>query len=181
MLAQVKITPQHIARLVALLAVIAISVYVYSIRDQAEELAVLGYPGIFVLALLSYATVLLPAPATLVIFTMGAVLHPALVGLVAGAGAALGELSGYMAGYSGQAVLERSAIYERMVRMMSRAGPITIVLLAALPNPFFDLAGVAAGALKVPVRRFFVWVWVGETLKMLFLAYFGSSLPLIFR
>ncbi len=34
-----------LARIMALFVVIALSVFVFSIRDQAEELAVYGYPG----------------------------------------------------------------------------------------------------------------------------------------
>jgi uncharacterized membrane protein YdjX (TVP38/TMEM64 family) len=50
------------------------------------------------------------------------------------------------------------------------------LLLAAIPNPFFDLAGVVAGALKMRVRVFLFWVWIGETIKMMFFAYAGSRL-----
>ena len=63
-------------RILALLAVIAISVYIFSIRDQAEKLAVYGYPGIFLLSFMAYATVILPAPGVAVVFTMGAIFNP---------------------------------------------------------------------------------------------------------
>lgn len=164
-----------IARILALLVVVAISVFIFSIRDEAERFAVYGYPGIFLLAFLSYATVLLPAPGVAVVFTMGSVFNPLGVALAAGAGAALGEISGYLAGFSGQAVIENADLYERLNRWMSRNGPLTVLVLSAVPNPFFDLAGVAAGALKMPFRRFLFWVWIGETLKMTFFAYFGAG------
>ena len=61
----------NIARILSLVAVIAITVYVYSVRDKAEELALYGYPGIFLIALLTNATVLLPAPGIAVVFAMG--------------------------------------------------------------------------------------------------------------
>jgi membrane protein YqaA with SNARE-associated domain len=174
MLAQIKFNRQTVLRVLALIAVVAISLYVFSIRNQAEELARYGYPGIFLLAFLSYATVLLPAPAVLVVFGMGAVFNPYVVALVAGAGAALGEISGYLAGYSGQAVIERAEVHARLSRWMARNGPLTVLVLAAVPNPFFDLAGVIAGALKMPIPRFLFWVWIGETLKMLFFALTGA-------
>ncbi|HNT24089.1 MAG TPA: VTT domain-containing protein [Anaerolineales bacterium] len=169
-------TRTTILRIIALVAVVAISVYIFSIRDRAEELAVYGYPGIFLLAFLSYATVFLPAPGVAVIFTMGAVFNPLAVALVAGAGAALGEVVGYMAGFSTQVVTERTAIYQRLVEWMKRNGPVTIFLLSAIPNPFFDLAGVAAGALRTPVPHFLFWCWLGETVKMIFFAYGGAVL-----
>jgi len=148
-----------LARILALVAVIGISIFVYSIRDQASEFAIYGYPGIFVIAFLSNATVLLPAPGIAVVFAMGGVFNPIAVGLAAGAGGSLGELSGYLAGFSGQAIIEQVDVYERLVLWMTRNGNLTILLLAALPNPFFDLTGIAAGALKMPILRFLFWCW----------------------
>ncbi len=168
---------QHtLIRLLALVFVIGLSVTIFVLREQARQLAVLGYPGIFLLSFLAYATVILPAPGVTVVFTMGAVFHPFFVALAAGIGAALGELVGYMAGFSGQIVVERADIYQRLCEWMKKNGAITVLVLSALPNPFFDLAGIAAGALKLPVWRFLLWCWIGETLKMLFFAYAGSSL-----
>ena len=122
-----------------------------------------------------YITVLLPAPGIAVVFAMGGVFNPIGVGLAAGAGGALGELSGYLAGFSGQAVIERADIYDRMVQWMQRNGDWTILLLAAMPNPFFDITGIAAGALKMPVWRFLFWCWLGVTTKMTIFAYLGSA------
>jgi len=156
--------------------VIGISVYIYSIRDQAAELAGYGYLGIFIVSFMAYATVLLPAPGIWLVFTMGAFFPPFGVALAAGAGAALGEMSGYLFGFSGQGVMERAKVYDRLTHWMSKNGPLTVFFLAAIPNPFFDLAGVAAGALKMRVPTFLLWVWLGETTKMMVFAYAGSSL-----
>lgn len=169
-------TKQTLARLLALIVVIALSVFIFAIRDRAEQLAVFGYPGVFVLAFLSYATVLLPAPGVAVVFTMGAVFNPLGVALAAGTGAALGEFSGYLAGYGSQSVAERTPIYQSLRHWMQRNGPLTVVILSVIPNPFFDLAGLAAGALKMPLGQFFWWCWIGETLKMLFFSYGGSAI-----
>src|SRR3990172_8123313 len=109
---------QKIARILALVAVIAITVFIYSIRDQAARLAIYGYPGIFLISFLAYATVLLPAPGVAVVFAMGAVFHPAGVAIAAASGAALGESVGYLAGFSGQGVAERADIYERLTNFI---------------------------------------------------------------
>ena len=53
------------------------------------------------LSILSNATVLIPLPGVLLTSAMGAVFNPVYVALAAGSGAALGELSGYMAGVGG--------------------------------------------------------------------------------
>jgi len=167
-----------IARILALLVVIAISIYIYSIRDQAEQLARYGYPGIFVLSILANATVLLPAPGVLFVFAMGAVFDPFWVAIASGAGAALGELSGYLAGFSGQAVVENKDYYERLRNWMEthrKLSDIAITVLAFIPNPLFDLAGMAAGTLKIHLIRFLFFCLIGKILKMMIFSYAGSS------
>jgi len=104
-----------LVRIAAVLVVIGITVYVFTIRENIEQYTVYGYPGIFVIALLTNATVLLPAPGVAVVYAMGAVFNPLGVALAAGTGGALGELSGYLAGFSGQAVVERAEVYERVL------------------------------------------------------------------
>lgn len=162
-------------RLLALFLVIGISVFVYSVRDQAAKLAVYGYPGIFVLSFLAYATVFLPAPGIAVVFTMGALFNPFLVALSAGSGAALGELTGYLAGYSGQGLAERAKLYSKLEGWMRKNGPLTIFFLSAIPNPFFDLAGASAGVLRMPALKFLLSCWLGEVVKMTFFSFAGSA------
>lgn len=164
-----------ITRILAFLVVIAITVGVFMIRDRAEEFAAFGYPGIFLLALISNATVLVPAPGLAVVFAMGAVFNPVGIALAAGAGGALGELSGFLAGFSGQAVIENYKVYKRYHSWMEKYGGPAVMVLASIPNPFFDIAGIAAGALKMKVYKFLFWCWIGVTLKMLLFAYLGSS------
>lgn len=161
-------------RVIALLAVIAITIFIYSIRDQAEQLQAYGYPGIFILSLLSNATIILPAPGLAVTFAAGGVFDPFWVGIAAGAGAALGELTGYVAGFSGQGVLEGTKVYERMEDLTRRYGSWTVLFLAIIPNPFFDVAGAAAGALRMPVSTFLLWATIGKIIKMWIFAYAGA-------
>lgn len=163
-----------LARILALLAVIAITVFIFFIRDQVELLGKFGYPGIFLLSVLANATLIMPAPGIAITFAMGAIFHPIGVGLAAGTGSALGELTGYLAGFSGQAIAERTPIYERLERWTARHGGLTILVLAFIPNPIFDIAGAAAGALRMPLIKFLFWVWIGKTLKMLVFAYAGA-------
>jgi membrane protein DedA with SNARE-associated domain len=44
-----------------------------------------------------------------------------------------------------------------------------------MPNPFFDLTGIAAGALKMPILRFLFWCLIGVTFKMTVFALLGSA------
>ena len=171
-----KDTLLNIARILALLFVIALSIYIITIpEEQAHKIEAYGYPGIFLLSILSNATVLIPAPGLIIVFSMGARFDPFLIGLAAGAGATIGELSGYLAGFSGQAIIENEKVYGKMVAWMERNGPLTLVFLAFIPNPLFDLTGIAAGALKMPIWKFLLWALVGKTLKMLITSYAGAG------
>ena len=168
-------------RIFALLIVVGITVYIYSIRERIDEYTVYGYPGIFLIALLTNATVLLPAPGVAVVYAMGGIFNPLGVALAAGTGGALGELSGYLAGFSGQAVIEENAMYERFQPWVHKYGPWAILVLAAIPNPFFDTAGIIAGISKMPMVHFLLACWGGQLIKMGMFAFAGAfSLDLFF-
>jgi membrane protein DedA with SNARE-associated domain len=160
-------------RILALLAVVGITVYIFSIRDQVEQFKQWGYGGIFLVALLANATVLLPAPGVAVIYAMGAIFNPFGVALAAGTGGALGELSGYLAGFSGQGVIERMDVYERIKPWVDKYGGWAILVLSAIPNPLFDVAGIAAGIAKMPLHTFLIFTWVGQLIKMSIFALAG--------
>jgi len=162
-----------ILRILALLAVVAITVYIYSIRNRVEDFAAFGYPGIFLIALLANATIFLPAPGVAIIYAMGAIFNPLGVGIAAGTGGALGELSGYLAGFSGQAVVERTDVYDRIKPWVDKYGGWAILVLSAIPNPVFDVAGIAAGIAKMPMKTFLFFVWIGQIIKMTLFAYAG--------
>jgi membrane protein YqaA with SNARE-associated domain len=164
-----------LARIAALLAVVGVIALAYSFRGRAAEFAAYGYPGIFLLSLLANSTLILPIPGIALTFAMGAVFNPYGVALAAGTGATLGELTGYLAGFSGQGIADNLSIYERLTEWMKRYGAWVVLLLAFIPNPFFDLAGAAAGTLKMPLGKFLLWLWIGKTLKMLVFALAGAN------
>ncbi len=164
----------NLLRILAIAAVIGITVYIYSIRDHVEDFAAYGYPGIFLVMLMANATVILPAPGVAVIFAMGAVFNPLGVAFAAGAGGAIGELTGYLAGYSGQAIVENTKIYNRILPWVKKYGAWMILVLSAFPNPFFDVAGIAAGISRIPLWQFLLACWVGQTIKMAMFAYAGA-------
>lgn len=164
----------NVLRVLVLAAVIGITVYIYSIREHVKEFAAFGYPGIFLIALLANATILLPAPGLAIVYAMGAIFSPVGVGLAAGTGGAIGELSGYLAGLSGQAVIERADIYDRIKPWVKKYGGWAIMVLSAVPNPFFDVVGIAAGIAKMPVQTFLLFTWIGQLIKMTSFALAGK-------
>jgi uncharacterized membrane protein YdjX (TVP38/TMEM64 family) len=160
--------PVRRLRIVQVLTVIAVVVALYAavhFRDRLQELKQYGYAAVFLVGLVSNATLILPVPGLAVSSVMGGVFNPWLVGLVGGVGQALGELTGYMAGYSGQTLVDENPIYDRLTRWMQRYGVVTIFVLALIPNPVFDLGGMAAGTLRFPLWKFLVSSIAGKVIK----------------
>ena len=96
-----------------------------------------------------------------------------LVGLAGGLGAAIGETTGYIAGYSGRAIITRRKMYLQVEGWVGRWGSIVIFLFALLPL-VFDLAGIAAGVLRFPFWKFFLICWLGRTLLYIVVALAGA-------
>ncbi|MEL7591223.1 MAG: VTT domain-containing protein [Anaerolineaceae bacterium] len=165
-----------VVRVLVILAVIALTVFLFLNRDRVQELEALGYPGIFLISLLSNATLVLPVPGVLFTSAMGAVFSPYLVAIAAGTGATLGEITGYMTGFSGQGVIENRQWYDRVTVWMKKYGGITILVLAFIPNPLFDIAGMVAGALRMPLWKYLVFSWIGKVGKMLLFALGGAQI-----
>jgi len=162
-------------RWLALLAALFISGAIIAFRDQLAGLGALGYPGLFLINFFSSATVVLPMPGLAVAFAAGGSLNPWLVGVAMGAGAATGELTGYLAGYSGQGLVEDNPTYRRIKRWMDRYGLWVLFVMAAIPNPFFDVAGMVSGVLRVPVIRFFIACCAGNIVKATTIALIGAE------
>ena len=161
-------------RLALFLAAIAMVVAAFLLRDRLT-LTQVGYGGIALASLIASAGLIIPVPALAAVCIGGALtLNPLIVGLVAGSAETLGELTGYFFGYSGQGMVQRSRLYLRLETWMRQREwfPLALLfLLSLVPNPVFDVVGLAAGALRVPVWKFLSTVWVGKTLKFLAVAY----------
>jgi membrane protein DedA with SNARE-associated domain len=147
------------------------------------QLTTYGYIGVFAIGFISAASIVLPMPGVAAIVSGGALLDPILgipapivVGLVGGVAEALGEMTGYAAGFGGSAIIQERSFYPVVESWMRRHGLITVFGLSAVPNPFLDLAGVAAGATRMPILRFFLGVWGGKTVKNIYLATGGLAL-----
>ena len=163
-------------RILALVGVLALIVVLFLFRNQVKKLEEYGYAGIFLISIAANATIIIPLPGIAFTTAMGAIFNPLGVAVAAGLGAAIGELTGYLAGFSGQAAVEKVSIYERLTNWMRQhqnLAYLAILLMAFIPNPLFDLAGMASGALKLPLWKFLIACAIGKILKMLMFAYAG--------
>ena len=133
-----------------------------------------GYLAIFYLNLIGAATIILPLPGVLAV-CVGAEssfgLNLMLIALCGAAGSTLGEVTAYLAGYAGHDFATKLRWYPRIHSLMERHGAATIFIVSVVPTPFFDLAGIAAGALHYPFRKFMSFVFVGKLLRLVLMAY----------
>ena len=166
-----------LATIISGLTIGGIAVYYrQEIRDlirSAHELGPLAYGLAFGINLISSASLFLPIPGWAMVFSMGSFLNPWLLGIVSGVGAALGETTGYFAGMGGKAFIEDSVWYQRFHKWISRYGMFALIVLAALPNPFFDMGGLIAGATGMPLWQFVLGTAIGKSIRFTVLAVTG--------
>ena len=138
-----------------------------------------GYTSIWFLAFIGAALVFLPVSALAAVCVAATVdLNPFLVAVVAASAEAIGEMTGYLAGMGGKAVFERNRFYLRFKNLFLRYAALTLFFGSIIPNPLFDIMGVAAGSTLYPVRRFLLLVFIGKTIKFTWVAlgcYYGVT------
>jgi membrane protein YqaA with SNARE-associated domain len=147
-------------------------IVLYSSRSL-EHVSTLDYLGVFIISLISSATLFIPAPSWIFVVNMGRILNPYLVGLAAGLGAGIGEITGYIAG-KGVSYLIKEERYNKYKDRIKKNDLLAIGILAFIPNPLFDAAGLAAGSLRIKLWRFIVPCIIGRTLRYILLAYLGE-------
>lgn len=151
----------------------------------------LGYTGGFLVGLLGGITVI-PAPSIAIVFTLGRVLNPVYIGLVAGLGEAIGAMTIYLTGAGIGSIFSRlrtlghapDKIKEgdksrwfaqsRLARWAGGHGASWLLFIssALVFSPFY-FAALAAGSARMDARRFFMVTLAGKLLKGLFVAFAG--------
>jgi len=145
---------------------------------SVERFATTAYLVVFVISLVSNASIIVPVPIFVAIMiTAAKYWDPVLVALVASVAGTLGEITGYYAGYFGKRIvhLENAPGYDRLVGWMKRYGPWGIFLISLQPILPFDVAGLLAGASKLPLWKFLLACWAGKFPKYLLGCYLGPA------
>jgi membrane protein DedA with SNARE-associated domain len=190
---------QHkLVRLVLAVAALSIALVpaigLLLVPDVADRLGGFGLIGVFLANIAGTATLFIPVPgltaaAQALIVDQGEEFNPLLVGVIGGAGMSVGEITAYYAGMmasqvmrgrelSGPRWFRRAAEWtaDRINWLLRRGwGVVTLFVLAAVPNPLFEVAGITAGSVRMPFRMFFASVTAGKILRGIVLAYLGST------
>jgi len=70
---------------------------------------------------------------------------------------------------------QRQAQFEQVRQLTRKYGALILAVLAALPFPLFDFAGIVAGVLRMRVIRFLLAVAIGKSIKYIILIMLGAS------
>jgi membrane protein DedA with SNARE-associated domain len=165
------------------------------------DLETFGYPGIFLANFFGTATVLIPVPgltaagqALIVQGPRELNLNPIGVILAGASGMTLAEITAYASGAIGRGVAEErpmplggriGGLMRRFARwidwLMARYGFATLLVLSAVPNIFFEFAGITAGATRMHFWRFLLAVAIGKTIRVIALVVIGDALLDLFE
>ncbi len=170
---------QQLSLFGAFVPIVAITVGVLFFRDDIEDLHTIGYAGIFVSNVIGSGSFVLPVPGIATVVFGATLWNPFLVAVAGGTGSTIGEIAAYLAGVGSYGLVRRVVgrnrwyvkWYGRLRGWIEARGIITIFIFAATPNPFFDLAGFAAGSMKYPLSRFILACWLGKMVKYGFVSY----------
>ncbi|MDH4268975.1 MAG: VTT domain-containing protein [Dehalococcoidia bacterium] len=154
---------------------VALSVFVLQHKSYIEEIAHWGYVGCFFINVITNGTLILPGVGPVLTFTLGGVLNPAIVGVIAGIGEAVGAIGAYFTGYAGRGLFRdtNSGLYLRLSNIVDRYGSKSIFFVSAVLFPLFYPFAVFLGMLRFGFVSFFLATWAGRTAKSMALAYLG--------
>lgn len=157
-------------------------------HTSLQEFAPTAYAIVFGVTLVCNASILVPVPFYISpIVAVASQWNPIIVALVASVAGTMGEMTGYYAGYLGKRIVVARDIagYNRFVDWVNRYGVLAIFLFSLQPILPFDIAGLTAGASRLPLWKFLLPCWAGKFPKYIVLCYFGPwffhFLPLWFQ
>jgi membrane protein YqaA with SNARE-associated domain len=142
-----------------------------------------GYLGVFLISLIGSISLFLPIPYTAIIFTISGIqkFDPLIVGLVSGAGSAVGEFSGYMLGLGGRKIVgKHMRRIELLQKFFDKFGPLAIFLFALTPLPD-DLLFIPLGVMRYSLLKAFIPAIIGKICMSLIVAYGGRFTVKIIR
>lgn len=125
------------------------------------------------------------AIAISVLFAASTIWNPFMVGIAAAIGVSVGGLGGYFAGLLGRNVLLKENFMCSINAMLCNQnignwvkdkGLLVIGILALQPFLPFEVAGIVAGSLKMPIGKFFLATLAGSSIKYVSLAFMAGIL-----
>ena len=167
--------PAYILGGLSVVLTVALCLLVIFYWQQFVHFAKYGYIGVFLISFLAGVTVLVPVPSVFIVFTLGAVLNPFLVGLLAGCGEAIGSMVVYLTGLSSARAFHAldNGVMERFRDWIKKRGALSVFAMSAIFNPLFYPFTAIAGMMHYGWWRFFMLCLAGKSLKNILVAVAG--------
>lgn len=156
-----------------LVSTVLLLVITAALLPYIDDIGVWGYVAAFVITALSSATVVMPSPGFAAVLLMAKDLNWLLLGISAGIGGTLGEMTAYYVGTHGTDTLEGHKSYEWFQKGMRKLGGPIILISALVPLLPVDVAGLVAGAVRYPIVKFLIYLAIGKvvmTATLMFLS-----------
>jgi len=144
------------------------------------------YIGVFIISIFGNFTVIFPVPYLFVLLLIAiqpgfTLLDGLLLGLVAGAGAAIGEIVAWLLGRTQSESLEESPTGQQLLKIRGQIergyGGLLIFFYAATPLPD-DILLIALGATKYPLWKALLFCFFGKVVLALIIT-LGAQLPFL--
>ena len=134
-----------------------------------------GYFGIFIISFVSSASIFLPIPYFILLFTFGATLNPVIFAVVAAFGASIGKTVSYIIGLGGKELLEKK--YDKQLKKFKKTfekynPAIWLFLIGATPLPD-DPVVILCGMIRYDFRKYFIALFLGKLVLSLILTLAG--------
>lgn len=163
--------------IISMVIVVAVIILSFVYRNVIEKYAAVSYLGVFVACIASTSTILLPAPGIIVVLRYAQIFNPVVIIIIGGIGTAIGEMIGYLFGWSGKELF-RINTSKRLFSWFTKHPYTMVFVFSVIPLPIFDIVGICAGATKMNPVRFFSICAIGKTIKMLlFVLLFNYVMP----
>jgi len=182
-----------------IVATVALCVVAIRYQDYLMSMArMTGYSlaGVFLIAFIAgsaFSFTAIPIPYWLLVLTLSSVLAPqwgllapVLVGMTSALGTSLGHLPTFMIGYGGRKTFQglarftgtkndsnKRSLYTRVMDWARHHGSWAVFFMSATFNPLHLPMTVAMGALHYSPPKFFLFSFLGNTVKGLFLGFCG--------
>lgn len=177
---------------IALVVTVALCVAAVIYRAELMNIgwvAEFGLLGMLVVAFIAGSTfsiTAIPIPYYAVVLALPVVmaeewgvLAPVWVGLISALGSSLGQLITFMIGYGSRGISEKISgrfsgrFYDRAIAWAERHGSLAVFLMSAVFNPLHLPMTIAIAALRYPPHKFFIFCFLGSTVKSVVIAFFG--------
>jgi membrane protein YqaA with SNARE-associated domain len=164
---------QILLGILSLLIVVVCFLY----RKKLNKFKKFGYLGIFTVSFISSIAIFSPA-APAVCAVAGSTYNIFLVGVVASLGSVIADVITFNIGAAGGVSLKKteSRWFAKVLQYVKKYGFLTVFLVGAIPNPFFDVVGLVAGMSHFNFYLFMLAAFLGKWIKYTIFAFAGKKL-----